>query len=119
DHDTVTVAKLAQPDGSDAYAIIYPGTTPMGDTDGAIGFLADNAAFGATGFVESSAADSPHVETATMDILAQPGVPAGATVIPMGYSQGGAHAMKAGEGEKLKSKYKVADGCRAWACAGQ
>jgi len=109
DHDTVTVAKLAQPDGSDAYAIIYPGTTPMGDTDGAIGFLADNAAFGATGFVESSAADSPHVETATMDILAQAGVPAGATVIPMGYSQGGAHAMNVGVGEKLKGKYNVSD----------
>src|SRR5699024_9293214 len=66
-------------------------------------------AVGATGFVESSAADSPHVETATMDILAQAGVPAGATAIPMGYSQGGAHSMNVGVGEKLKGKYNVSD----------
>src|SRR5699024_12150620 len=39
----------------------------------------------------------------------QAGVPAGATVIPMGYSQGGAHAMNVGVGQKMKSKYEVSD----------
>src|SRR5699024_8916812 len=79
------------------------------DEGGAMGFLSDDAAFGPTGFVESSAADSPHVEDATMDILEQAGVPAGATVIPMGYSQGGAHAMNVGVGQQMKAKYNVSD----------
>lgn len=109
DHDTVTVAKIEQPDGSDAYAVIYPGTTPVGDEGGVMGFLGDDSAFGPTGFVESSAADSPHVEDATMNILEQAGVPAGATVMPMGYSQGGAHAMNVGVGQQMKSKYNVSD----------
>lgn len=108
-HDTVTVAKLEQPDGSDAYAVIYPGTTPMGDGGGALDYLGDDAAFGPTGFVESAASDSPHVEDATLDILDQAGVPAGATVMPMGYSQGGTHAMNVGLGQKMKSKYNVSD----------
>ena len=109
DHDTVTVAKIQQQDGTDAYAVIYPGTTPVGDDGGVLGALADNAAFGIAGFVESSAADSPHVENTTLDILEQAGVPVGATVIPMGYSQGGAHAMNVGVGQKMKSKYEVSD----------
>ena len=109
DHDTITVAKIEQPQGSDVYAVIYPGTTPVGDGDGALGALQDNAAFGVTGFVESAGADSPHVEATTLQILEQAGVPAGATVIPMGYSQGGAHAMNVGLGQQMKSKYNVTD----------
>src|SRR5699024_2203621 len=81
----------------------------MGDTGGLVGTLGGNAVISARGIVTSSTAQSPHVETATMDILAQAGVPAGATVIPMGYSQGGAHAMNVGVGEKLKGKYNVSD----------
>ncbi|MDN6411372.1 MAG: hypothetical protein L0K07_08350, partial [Yaniella sp.] len=34
DHDTVTVAKIQQQNGTDAYAVIYPGTTPVGDDGG-------------------------------------------------------------------------------------
>lgn len=109
DHDTVTVAKIQQPDGSDAYALIYPGTTPADEDDGAVGFLSDNSAFGAAGFVESSAADSPYVEDATLEVLEQAGVPDGAIVMPMGYSQGGAHAMNVGLGTKMNAKYNVSD----------
>lgn len=110
DHDTVTVAKLEQPDGSDAYAVIYPGTTPVGDdSEGLLGALGENTAFGVPGFVESAAADSPYVEATTLEILEQAGVPAGATVIPMGYSQGGAHAMNVGLGQQMKAKYNVSD----------
>lgn len=107
--DTVTIAKLAQPDGTDAYAVMYPGTTPLGDDSGPLGMLHDDAAFGTTGVVEAVAADSAHVEKATLQMLAQAGVPAGATVLPMGYSQGGIHAVNVGLSKKMKSKYDVSD----------
>ncbi|MDN6490574.1 MAG: hypothetical protein L0K41_09260, partial [Yaniella sp.] len=103
------VAKIQQQNGTDAYAVIYPGTTPVGEDGGVLGALADNAAFGIAGFVESSAADSPHVENTTLDILEHAGVPVGATVIPMGYSLGGAHAMNVGLGQKVRAKYEVSD----------
>lgn len=107
--DTVTIAKIGQDDGTDAYAVIYSGTTPLGDDSGPLGLLQHEAAFGATGFVESVAADSAHVEDATMEILHQAGIPAGATIIPMGYSQGGTHALNMGMSDKIKGKYKVSD----------
>ena len=107
--DTVTVAKIVQPDGSEAYTVIYSGTTPLADDSGPLGLLEQENAFGATGVVESVAADSVHVEEATMQILEQAGVPAGATIIPMGYSQGGTHAMNIGMSEKMKAKYAIPD----------
>ncbi len=107
--DTVTVARMVQPDGSEAYALMYSGTTPLGDDSGPLGLLQQENAFGATGVVESVAADSVHVEDATMTILEQAGVPPGATIIPMGYSQGGTHAMNIGMSDKMKSKYSIPD----------
>ncbi|GAA4476833.1 hypothetical protein GCM10023190_15180 [Enteractinococcus fodinae] len=107
--DTVTIARIGQSDGSDAYAVMYPGTTPLGDDSGPLGALRDDAAFGATGVVEAIAADSAHVEEATLQILAQAGVPAGAKIIPMGYSQGGMHAMNVALSKKVTSKYEVSD----------
>ena len=107
--DTVTVAKIVQPDGTDAYAVMYSGTTPLGDDSGPLGLLHQENAFGATGVVESVAADSVHVEDATMQILEQAGVPAGATIIPMGYSQGGTHAMNIAMSDKMKAKYAIPD----------
>lgn len=107
--DTVTVAKIVQPDGTEAYAVMYSGTTPLGDDSGPLGLLQQEDAFGATGVVESVAADSVHVEDATMQILEQAGVPAGATIIPMGYSQGGTHAMNIGMSDKMKAKYAIPD----------
>lgn len=107
--DTVTIAKIQQPDGSDAYAVMYAGTTPLGDDSGPLGLLQDNSAFGAAGVVEAVAADSVHVETATLEMLTAAGVPAGATIIPMGYSQGGTHAMNVAMSKTVKSKYDVSD----------
>jgi len=107
--DTVTIAKIAQPDGSDAYAVMYSGTTPLGDDSGPLGLLQQDAAFGATGVVESVAADSVHVEDATLQMLEQAGVPAGATIIPMGYSQGGTHAMNMAMSDRMKAKYEIPD----------
>lgn len=107
--DTVTVAKMTQPDGSEAYALMYSGTTPLGDDSGPLGLLHQENAFGATGVVESVAADSVHVEDATLEILEQAGVPAGATIIPMGYSQGGTHAMNIAMSDKMKARYSIPD----------
>ena len=44
-----------------------------------------------------------------MQILEQAGVPAGATIIPMGYSQGGTHAMNIAMSDKMKAKYAIPD----------
>jgi hypothetical protein len=107
--DTITIAQITQPDGTEAYAVMYPGTTPLGDDSGPLGLLDQDAAFGATGVVEAVAADSAHVESATMQMLAQAGVPSGATIIPMGYSQGGIHAMNVGMSKKVTDKYEVSD----------
>ncbi|GAA4118823.1 hypothetical protein [Enteractinococcus coprophilus] len=107
--DTVTIAKLTQADGSEAYALLYAGTTPLGEDAGPLGLLHQENAFGATGVVESIAADSVHIEEATMQMLEQAGVPAGATIIPMGYSQGGTHAMNVGMSDKMKAKYSIPD----------
>ncbi|HEY4535208.1 MAG TPA: hypothetical protein VIG71_04460 [Enteractinococcus sp.] len=107
--DTVTVAKMVDADGSEVYALLYSGTTPLGDETGPLGLLQQENAFGATGVVESVAADSVHVEDATMQILEQAGVPAGATIIPMGYSQGGTHAMNIGMSDNMKAKYSIPD----------
>ncbi|NWN88669.1 MAG: hypothetical protein HLX51_09050 [Micrococcaceae bacterium] len=110
EEDGVTVAKIQQDDGSDAYVVLYAGTTPLGEEhEGPLGLLQDDAAFGATGVVESIVADSAHVEDATMEILDQAGVPAGATVMTMGYSQGGTHALNVAMSDKMKAKYKVSD----------
>src|SRR5699024_2995655 len=62
-----------------------------------------------TGVVEAVAAESVHVETATMQILEEAGVPSGATIIPMGYSQGGMHAMNVALSKKVTDKYEVSD----------
>lgn len=107
--DTVTVAQLTQPDGTQAYAVLYPGTTPLGDESGPLGLLQQDAAFGITGVVEAVAADSAHVEDATMQILEEAGVSPGSTIIPMGYSQGGMHAMNVAMSKKVTDKYQVSD----------
>jgi|GEM_PF-1860757 len=107
--DTITIAKITQHDGSDAYAVLYPGTTPLSDESGPLGLLQENTAFGATGVVEAVAADSAHVEAATLEALEHAGVPAGATIMPMGYSQGGMHAMNLALSKKVTGKYEVSD----------
>lgn len=107
--DTVTIAQITQADGTDVYAVMYPGSTPLGDDSGPLGLLQQDAAFGTTGVVEAVAADSVHVETATMQILEEAGVPSGATIIPMGYSQGGMHAMNVALSKKVTDKYEVSD----------
>jgi len=107
--DTVTIAKIEQADGTDAYAVMYSGTTPLEDDSGPFGVLTANAAFGATGVVEAVVADSVYVEAATLEMLQQAGVPDGSTIIPMGYSQGGTHAMNMALSKTFKSKYDVSD----------
>lgn len=107
--DTITVAKISQDDGTDAYAVMYSGTTPLDGEGGFLALLRQEAAFGSAGVVEAVAADSKYVEQATLEILAQAGVPAGATVIPMGYSQGGAHAVNMAMNESMKSRYDIPD----------
>lgn len=107
--DTVTIAQLTQPDGTPTYAVMYPGTTPLGDDSGPLGLVQQEAAFGTTGVVEAVAADSAHVEDATMRMLDEAGVPDGATIMPMGYSQGGIHAMNMALSKKVTQKYDVSD----------
>lgn len=104
--NTVTIAKVTQHAGDEVYAVLYSGTTPLGEDTG---LLDHNAAFGAVGVVESVAADSVHVEAATREMLEQAGVPAGATIIPMGYSQGGTHAMNVAMSPAMKSTYRIPD----------
>lgn len=117
--DTITIAKIGQPDGTEAYAVMYAGTTPLGDDSGPLGLLGQEAAFGATGVVESVAAESVYVEAATLEILEQAGVPAGATIIPMGYSQGGTHAVNIAMSPAVNTKYAVSDVLTVAAPTGQ
>ena len=106
----VTIARISQRMKYVRYTVMYPGTTPLGDDSGPLGALHHDAAFGATGVVEAVAADSAHVEEATLQMLAQAGVPAGAKIIPMGYSQGGMHAMNVATlSKKSHGKYAVSD----------
>src|SRR5699024_8231643 len=105
--DTVTIAQITRADGTDGYVVMYPGSTPVGDDSGPLGLLQQDAAFGTTGVVEAVAADSVHVETATMQLLEEAGVPAGAPIIPLGYSQGGMHAMNVALSKKVTEKYEV------------
>lgn len=104
--NTVTIARITQPDGAEAYAVLYSGTTPLGED---AGFFAHQDAFGVVGVVESVAADSVYVAEATHTMLEQAGVPAGATVIPMGYSQGGTHAVNVALSPAMSATYDIAD----------
>ena len=88
----MTIAGSSQPDGSDAYAVMYPGTTPLGDDSGPLGALHDDAAFGATGVVEAVAADSAHVEEATLQMLAQAGVAGAEDLFRRECAKAGMHA---------------------------
>src|SRR5690625_4142125 len=107
--DTLTIAKFSYPDGFDEYAVMYSWTTQLCDDSCLLELLLQDDGFGETGVVESVAADSVHVEDATLQMLEQAGVPAGATIIPMRYSQGGTHAMNMAMSDRMKAKYEIPD----------
>lgn len=86
-------------DGQKAYVVVVPGTQ-MDGPEGA-------NPFGLSGIVEGVGSDSRHVRAAVVEALAAAGAPKGATVVGVGYSQGGIHAMNLAASEDFLADYRL------------
>jgi hypothetical protein len=84
--------------GQKAYVVVIPGTqlnTP------------DENPFGLNGIVEGVGNSSGNVSAAVLEALRAAGAPGGATVVGVGYSQGGIHAMNLAANEDFLSNYDL------------
>ncbi|MDQ0674852.1 hypothetical protein QFZ36_002413 [Pseudarthrobacter siccitolerans] len=84
--------------GQKAYVVVIPGTqlnTP------------DENPFGLNGVVEGVGNHSENVSAAALEALRAAGAPKGATVVGVGYSQGGIHAMNLAANEDFLSDYDL------------
>ncbi|WGH92856.1 hypothetical protein QDX21_11240 [Auritidibacter ignavus] len=115
---SMQVGRITLDSGEEVYTVSYPGSQfddlDISDPDELFNpqqllqdFGFEENAWGATGMREGMTLGSQHVADATVDILAEAGVPEGAKVIFSGYSQGGMHASTVATNPKITDVYDV------------
>ncbi|WP_240341849.1 hypothetical protein [Arthrobacter sp. Alg241-R88] len=86
--------------GQKVYVVVIPGT----QLDGGV---ASGNPFGLSGIAEGVGSNSKNVRTAVMEALTAAGAQRGATVVGVGYSQGGIHAMNLAASEEFLADYDL------------
>lgn len=87
-------------DGQNVYVVVIPGTQLEGG-------VASRNPFGLTGIAEGVGSNSKNVRAAVMEALTAAGAQRGATVVGVGYSQGGIHAMNLAASEEFLADYNL------------
>lgn len=87
--------------GEKVYVIVIPGTQPAGTSAG------EGNPFDEAGIVEALLYGSREVNRAVLDGLAAAGAEPGASVVAVGYSQGGIHATNLASDPRLLEQYDV------------
>ena len=87
--------------GQRAYVVVVPGTQPAGDKMGG------QNPFDEAGIAEGLGYGSAEVNTAVLKALQAAGAEQGASVVAVGYSQGGIHAMNLAADERFRAEYDV------------
>ncbi|HEY9355449.1 MAG TPA: hypothetical protein VIQ52_03985 [Arthrobacter sp.] len=87
--------------GQRAYVVVVPGTQPAGDKMGG------GNPFDEAGIAEGLGYGSAEVNTAVLKALQAAGAEQGASVVAVGYSQGGIHAMNLAADERFRAEYDV------------
>jgi hypothetical protein len=87
-------------DGQKVYVVVIPGT----QLDGGV---ASGNPFGLSGIAEGVGNNSKNVRAAVMEALTAAGAQRGATVVGVGYSQGGIHAMNLAASEEFLADYNL------------
>jgi hypothetical protein len=85
-------------EGQKAYVVVIPGT----QLDGG-----DGNPFGLNGIVEGVGNGSANITAAILEALKAAGAERGATVVGVGYSQGGIHAMNLADSEDFLAEYDL------------
>lgn len=86
--------------GEKAYVVVIPGTQPESELGG------DNP-FDVAGIAEGLGYGSAEVNAAVLKALRAAGAEQGASVVTVGYSQGGIHAMNMAADEQFRAEYNV------------
>lgn len=87
-------------DGGKAYVVVIPGTQLHGEE-------ADRNPFGLSGIVDGIGNSSGNVNRAVLEALKATGAEEGATVVGVGYSQGGIHAMNLAANKDFLGEYDL------------
>ena len=87
--------------GQKAYVVIVPGTQPAG------GEMGGDNPFDEAGIAEGLGYGSAEINAAVLKALHAAGAEQGASVVTVGYSQGGIHAMNLAADERFLAEYDV------------
>ena len=102
DAGSITISTTIGADGTTHAFVGLPGTEGASATDAS----GKTSPFGLNGLAEGTTLGSQHITAGVMAALDEVGVPAGATVSLIGYSQGGLHAVNIATDQRFAQKYK-------------